>query len=62
MKAEHTKRFEELMKRTNLLEGYSCFHFTSEEIEYLGKEDLMTFGRKYSNEARYYRDNFSKYD
>ena len=62
MEIEHTERFKELMQRTEPIEGYSCFHFTSEEIEFLGREDLVAFGEKYPNESQYYMDNFSKWD
>ena len=60
MKAEHTKRFKELMQRHELQNKY--YYFTDEEIEYLGKEDLITFGEKYPNEARSYMLHYSKYD
>jgi len=56
----HTKRFTELMQRHKLQDKY--FYFTDEEIEFIGKEDLVVFGDKYPNEAQYYMDNYSKFD
>ena len=43
------KRFKELMKRTEKVNKY--FHFTPEEIEFLGKYDLKKFQKKFPAEA-----------
>lgn len=48
----HSERFEELMKRTERVNEY--YYFTDEEIEFLGKEDLGEFGKKFPNEAEKY--------
>lgn len=45
----HTERFKELMNRTDKIDEYR--HFTSEEIEYLGNEDLPTFEDLFECEA-----------
>jgi hypothetical protein len=57
MKERHTNRFLELMQREP-----SCKHpdsewewsHTDEEIVYLAKEDLVTFGEKFLSESNYY--------
>ncbi len=49
---EDEKRFEELMKRTEKIDEY--YHFTDEEIEFLGKHDLVRFGEKFPSEAEEY--------
>lgn len=46
------KRFKELMKRTKLIDRY--YHFTREEIEFMGKYDLSKFQKKFPAEAEEY--------
>lgn len=48
----HTEKFKELMNRTEKIDEYR--HFTVEEIEYLAKEDLPTFGDLFECEAYEY--------
>jgi len=52
----NTEKFKKLMQRHERQNEY--FYFSSEEIEFLGKEDLLTFSEKYPNEAQYYMDNW----
>jgi hypothetical protein len=54
VKTQHTKRFLELMQRNpdEKINGKWCH--TNEEIVYLAKEDLVTFGEKYLGESYYY--------
>lgn len=43
------KRFKDLMKRTKKIDKY--YHFTKEEIEFMGKHDLAKFQKKFPAEA-----------
>ena len=47
---QHTKRFLELMQRTEMAEPPYMF-FNDEEKEYLGKEDLVEFYKKFPGDA-----------
>lgn len=47
------------MKRGKKIEEF--FYFTDEEIEFLAKEDLVTFGIKFPGEAEYNREVLSDY-
>lgn len=51
LKDEHQdeKRFKKLMKRTEKVNKY--FHFTPEEIQFLGKYNLKKFQKKFPAEA-----------
>lgn len=53
---KHSKHYDELMelaKTRGPLDEFG-FYFTSEEIDFLGKEDLIDFASKYPAEASYY--------
>jgi|GEM_PF-2885792 len=53
---KHTKRYDELMelaKTRGPIDDFGFF-FTDEEIEFLGKEDLLDFAEKYPAEAEDY--------
>jgi len=49
---KHSKKFLELMQRTEKID--EVFHFTEDEIKFLGDEDLLAFGKKFPDEAHYY--------
>ena len=53
---KHSARFKELMKRDPSSEKYDGMSMTDEEIEYMAKEDLCTFGDKFPAEAEWYMD------
>lgn len=52
MTKKHSERFKDLMSRSEKVDEY--FYFTEEEILFLAKEDLPTFGEKFPDEAEYY--------
>ncbi len=54
---EDEKRFEELMKKGENVKTYP--RFTNEEMYFMGKHDLMSFGEKYPGEAEYYMQELS---
>jgi len=49
---KHSKKFLELMQRTEKID--EIFHFTEDEIKFLGDEDLLALGKKFPNESHYY--------
>ncbi len=49
---EDEKQFEELMKRDKKVSKY--LYFTYDEIEFMGKHDLIRFGDKFPAEAEAY--------
>jgi len=49
---KHSKKFLELMQRTEKID--EIFHFTEDEIKFLGDEDLVALCKKYPNESHYY--------
>ena len=51
----HTQKFVELMSQENPSEGApEGMFFTEEELDYLGKEDLVTLGNLHPSEADFY--------
>jgi len=53
---KHSNRYEELMELAKTRDPVDefGFFFTNEEIEFLGKEDLLDFAEKFPSEADYY--------
>jgi hypothetical protein len=52
----HSKRYEELIelaKTRGPIDEFGFF-FTDEEIEFLGREDLLDFAKRFPAEAEYY--------
>jgi len=47
----HSKRFQELMQRTEPIDRY--FFFTPEEAEFLAKEDMSEFYSKFRDDAEF---------
>jgi len=47
----HSKRFQELMQRTEPIDRY--FYFTVEEAEFLAKEDFSTFWSEFQDDAEF---------
>lgn len=51
----HTDKFKELMNRETRANNY--LYFTTEEQDYLGQEDLVTFADLFAGDAQMYMDN-----
>ena len=49
---KHSKKFLELMQRTEKID--EIFHFTEDEIKFLGDEDLLALGKKFPDASHYY--------
>jgi hypothetical protein len=56
---KHSERFKDLMKRDYKGIDSDDLTFTDEEIIFLCKEDLITFGNKYPGIAEYYMQTLS---
>jgi len=56
---KHSERFTELMKRKYQGDDSEELTFTDEEIIFLCKEDLVTFGEKYPGIVEYYMESLS---
>jgi hypothetical protein len=56
MKKQHTERFKELISRKDT--GDCKLLFTDEEIIFLGKEDIVEFGKRHPAYADWYMEDF----